>query len=410
MAKSANKNMGIIVAIIVIILAIVYFTQKQPTTKVGKKQEIKVGIILGFTGPIESLTPAMAASAELAFKEASDSGSLMSGSTITPIRADSTCVDSAAAQSAAEGLISQGIVAIMGADCSGVTGAIATNVAVPNGVVMISPSATSPGLTDLADNGFFFRTAPSDARGGQILADITKDRGINSVAITYTNNDYGKGLADVYSAEVKSRGITVTTVESHEDGKADYSAEVATLASAGGDAVAVIGYIDQGGKGIIQASIDSGAFDTFVLSDGMIGDALTDAFGKDLNKSFGSLPGSTGKGADVFTKVAKAAGIDSSGPYTSESYDAGALLVLAMQAGGSADRSSIQKNVMSVANAPGTKIYPGELKKALDLLAEGKEVDYEGASGVNFTDVGEAEGSFLEKEIKGGKFDTKQQR
>ena len=63
MAKSTNKNMGIIVAIIVIILAIVYFTQKQPTAVVGKKQEIKVGIILGFTGPIESLTPAMAASA-----------------------------------------------------------------------------------------------------------------------------------------------------------------------------------------------------------------------------------------------------------------------------------------------------------------------------------------------------------
>ena len=41
--------------------------------------EIKMGIILGFTGPIESLTPAMAASAELAFKEASDSGSLLGG-------------------------------------------------------------------------------------------------------------------------------------------------------------------------------------------------------------------------------------------------------------------------------------------------------------------------------------------
>ena len=152
-----------------------------------KIKDIKVGIILGFTGPIESLTPAMAASAELAFKEASESGSLLSGSTITTERADSTCVDSAAATTAAEGLVSGGVNAIMGADCSGVTGAIATNVAVPNGVVMISPSATSPGLTDLDDKGFFFRTAPSDARGGQILADITKDRGVGSIAITYTN-------------------------------------------------------------------------------------------------------------------------------------------------------------------------------------------------------------------------------
>ena len=380
------------------------------TTTTNTMADIKMGVILGFTGPIESLTPAMAASAELAFKEASDSGSLLGGQKISVERADSTCVDSAAATTAAEGLVKGGVIAIMGADCSGVTGAIATNVAVPNGVVMISPSATSPGLTDLDDKGYFFRTAPSDARGGEILAEITKDRGIKSVAITYTNNDYGKGLADVYKAEAEERGIKVTTVTSHEDGKADYSAEVATLASAGGDAVAVIGYLDQGGKGIIQGSLDSGAFDTFILSDGMIGDSLTDNFGKALNKSFGSLPGSTGKGAGVFAKVAKSAGIDSSGPYTGESYDAAALITLAMQAGGKADRATIQKNVMSVANAPGKKIYPGELKKGLDLLAKGKPINYEGATGVEFTEVGEAFGSFLEKEIKGGKFKTKKQR
>jgi branched-chain amino acid transport system substrate-binding protein len=372
--------------------------------------DIKVGIILGFTGPIESLTPAMRDSAKLAFKEASDSGSLLGGKKITVLEGDSTCVDSAAAQAAAEKLISEGVVAIMGADCSGVTGAIASNVAVPKGITMISPSATSPGLTTLDDKGYFFRTAPSDARGGQILADITKDRKIKSVAITYTNNDYGKGLADVYEAAVKAHGIKVTTVAAHEDGKADYSAEVGTLASAGGDAVVVIGYLDQGGKGIIQASLDSGAFDTFILSDGMIGQSLVDAFGKGLNKSFGSLPGSTGKGADVFTKVASAGGIDSSGPYTSESYDAAALIVLAMQAGGSSDKASIAKNVMAVANGPGKKIYPGELKKGLDLLAKGKAIDYEGATGVKFTDVGESFGSFLEKEIKGGKFKTKKQR
>ena len=93
---------------------------------------VNVGIILGFTGPIESLTPDMAAGAELAFSEASNSGKLLNGSNINVIRADSTCIDSAAATSAAEGLVSQGVTAIMGADCSGVTGAILSNVAVPN--------------------------------------------------------------------------------------------------------------------------------------------------------------------------------------------------------------------------------------------------------------------------------------
>ena len=406
------KNKGLLIAAAIVVVAVIFYfsTQQSKVSKTADGGEIKMGIILGFTGPIESLTPAMAASAELAFKEASDSGSLLGGSKITPMRADSTCVDSAAATAAAEGLISGGVAAIMGADCSGVTGAIATNVAVPNGVVMISPSATSPGLTTLDDKGFFFRTAPSDARGGQILADITKDRGIKSVAITFTNNDYGKGLADVYKAAVEAHGISVTTVTAHEDGKADYTSEAATLASAGGDALAVIGYLDQGGKGVIEASLDAGSFDTFILSDGMIGQSIVDAIGSDLDKSFGSLPGSTGKGAGVFAEVAKAGGIDSSGPYTGESYDAAALIVLAMQAGNSADRASIAQNVMDVANAPGTKIFPGELKKGLDLLAEGKKIDYEGATGVSFTEVGEAEGSFLEKEIKGGKFETAKQR
>ena len=155
--------------------------------------------------------------------------------------------------------------------------------------------------------------------------------------------------------------------------------------------------------------MDSGAFDKFVLSDGMYGESLTKRFGKDLNKSFGSRPGSMSKGANIFTDYAKNAGIDSAGPFTGQSYDAAALIVLSMQAGGKADRATVQKNVMSVANAPGTKIYPGELKKALDLLAKGKAVNYEGATDVELTDVGEANGSFLEFEVKGGKFvDVKQ--
>ena len=370
---------------------------------------VNVGIILGFTGPIESLTPDMAAGAELAFTEASDSGKLLNGSTINVIRADSTCIDSAAASSAAEGLVSQGVTAIMGADCSGVTGAILSNVAVPNGVPMISPSATSPGLTTAEDNGLFFRTAPSDARGGEVLADITADRGITSVAITYVNTDYGVGLADVYEAAAEARGIQVTAKTAHEGDKADYSAEVGVLSAAGGDALAVIGYLDQGGNQIIQGSLDSGAFDTFVLSDGMIGDSLTDTFGSDLDGSFGSMPGSLGAGAQKFKAYAEANGVNPS-VYVGESYDAAALIVLAMALGGSDDSATVAANIMSIANGPGTKIYAGELAKGLELASAGFAVDYDGATDVNFTDVGEAFGAFIEKGIEGGAFTDAAQR
>lgn len=57
----------------------------------AQAENIKIGIALGFTGPAESLAPAMASGAELALKEASDSGAFLGGTTITSVRADSTC-------------------------------------------------------------------------------------------------------------------------------------------------------------------------------------------------------------------------------------------------------------------------------------------------------------------------------
>ena len=370
-------------------------------------QEVKIGVILGLTGPIESLTPMMADSAELALKEVNDSGKFLDGVTLTPVRADSTCVDAAAATAAAERLVTtDGVAAIMGADCSGVTGAILANVAVPNGIPMVSPSATSPALSTAEDNGLFFRTAPSDARQGAVLADILKERGVTSVAVTYTNNDYGKGLADSFAANFTANGGTITLSAPHEDGKADYSAEVGALASAGGELLAVFGYSDQGGKGMIQASVDTGAFDTFMLGDGMYGDALLADLGASLEGSFGSVPWSEGAGADAFKALTEAAGVNGESSFTRESYDAAALIAMAMMKGGEATGAAVAANLLDVANAPGEPILPGELGKALEILAAGGDVDYVGATNVELIGPGEAAGSYRYYEIKGSAFET----
>ncbi|MBC7156567.1 MAG: ABC transporter substrate-binding protein [Rhodobacteraceae bacterium] len=370
-------------------------------------QEIKIGIILGFTGPLESITPAMADGAELAIAEVNAAGTLLAGATVASVRADSTCIDAAAATAAAERLVtSDNVNAIMGADCSGVTGAILANVAMPNGVVMISPSATSPGLTTAEDNGYFFRTAPSDARQGVVMADILRDRGISEVALTYTNNDYGKGLADSFAAAFAERGGNVTINAAHEDGKADYSAEVGALASAGGEVLVVAGYTDQGGKGIIQASLDSGAFDTFVLPDGMVGQQLVDDIGPLLTGSFGQLPGTDSQGTEIFHGMASEAGFDGTGAFAPESYDATALIMLAMEAAGSADSSVFKDHVMDVANAPGEQIFPGELAKAIEILKAGGEIDYVGATAVELIAPGESAGNYREIEIQDGQIVT----
>ena len=356
---------------------------------------VKIGIILGFTGPIESLAPVMAKSAEMAINEVNKSGNFTHGK-INTVRADSTCVDAAAAQAAAERLITaEKVNAIMGADCSGVTTAVLKNVAMPNGIVMISPSATSPALSTEPDNDLFFRTAPSDARQGEVIAGLLMEKGFKTAALSYTNNDYGKGLAASIQKNFTSKGGKITITASHEDGKADYSAEVAALAQAGGDILIVAGYLDQGGKGIIQASLDADAFNKFFLPDGMIGDALPKAIGPDLNGSIGSVPGTDSPGAAQYSELAKKAGFKS-GPYGPESYDAAALIMLAMEKSKSTKSNVFKKSIMDVANAPGAKIFPGELGKALKLIKSGKDIDYVGATALELVGSGESSGSFAE--------------
>ena len=371
----------------------------------GYAEDVKIGVVLGFTGPLESITPGMASSAELAMKEATDSGKFMGGSAVVSVRADSTCIDAAAATAAAERVVTADkVAAIMGADCSGVTGAGLQNVARPNGIGMISPSATSPGLSSADDDGLFFRTSPSDARQGEILAEVLTERGVTSAALTYTNNDYGKGLADSIQAAFEAKGGKITIVAAHEDGKADYSAEVASLAAAGGDVLIVAGYVDQGGKGVIQASLDSGAFSTFVLPDGMYGESLIAAIGEGLEGSYGTVPGTDSPGAAKFAELATAAGLDPTSSYTGESYDAMALMMLSMAAANSTAGKDWTAKVMDIANAPGEQIFPGELGKALDLIAAGTDIDYVGATSVEMIGNGESAGNFREYTVKGGAF------
>ena len=377
------------------------------STAAHAQEEVKIGMLQGFTGPTESLVKPMALGGELAIQEISDSGVFLGGRKVVSVRGDSTCIDAAAATAAAERLItSEGVQGIVGATCSGATTAVLNNVVRPNGVVMISPSATSPALSTIEDDGLFFRTAPSDARQGQIIAKILSDKGIKSAALTYTNNDYGKGLADAIQSSFEGTGGQITAVAAHEDGKADYSAEVGTLAAAGGEILIVAGYLDQGGKGMIQAALDTGAFETFLLPDGMVGESLTDSFGTMINDSIGTNPGTDSPGASMLAELAKGKGFKGDDPYVPEAYDAAAVLLLAMQSAGSTDSAVYKDHVTKVANAPGEKIYPGELAKALKILSEGGEIDYVGGTALELIGPGESAGSFRETIVENGGWKT----
>ncbi len=137
----------------------------------------------------------------------------------------------------------------------------------------------------------------------------------------------------------------------------------------------------------------------FYLPDGMIGDALPEAIGPGLNGPSGDVPGTDSQGRHL-QKWPPQSGFKA-GPFCPGKVMVQRLFCFAMQAANSTDSEVFKAKVMDVANAPGEKIFPGELGKALKLISEGKDVDYVGASAVELIGAGESAGNYAEIETRG---------
>ena len=372
--------------------------------------EITIGIALGFTGPTESIVPSMASSSRLAISEANSSNIFLNGEEkINLIKIDTTC-DKSKIKSVNKTISENNIIAIIGAACPEISEGILLGSVNEKNIPIISPAATSPLLTMLDEKKLFFRTTAPSNRDGEVLAKIAKDRGIKRIAVSFQDTNYGKELERNFKKTLNNSNVEITVSVPIKINKTDLSNEVSVLAAAGGDAVAIFIEVEQDGERLIKSILDSGAFEKFILSDRMINKSTEKEFGKLINNSFGIIPGSNSKNINSFNKIAQKNNIDTSGPFIGESYDAAAVLILALQEKNFKSNINLSKNIMSVSNSPGTKIYPGEIAKGLKLLKKGKKVDYEGATNIEFDINGDAFGTFLEKEVIKGKFKTRQQR
>jgi len=220
------------------------------------------------------------------------------------------------------------------------------------------------------------------------------------------NNDYGKGFAEAFKAAFEKAGGKVLASEAHEDGKADYRAEIGSLASTGAEALVVLAYIDGSGGTIIKQAIEGGDFAKFVGGDGMVGDRIGEIAGDKADGMIATRPGAADlPGTEIFDKAAKEAGFDPKATFASQSYDAAFLLALALEKTGGKPEG-VGAALREVATQPGETILPGEWKKAAGLIKEGKDVNYEGASGSQeFDKNGDVPGVFDEMVVKGGRFE-----
>lgn len=368
---------------------------------------LKLGALMPMTGGLQAYGASSLNGIKLAIEEINQAGGV-NGAKVT-LRVGDTQTAPQAGVDAAKKLVSiEGVSGLIGALSSGVTIPVASTVSAREGIPQISSASTSPEITGLKDNDFLFRTVPTDAVQGIALAQLVKAKKLQSVAIFYVNNDYGKGLAEAFAAAFSKAGGTVTQSVGFEQKQASYRGELQMAARGKAQALLLISYPEDGIP-ILKQSLQGGFFSKFVFTDGMKAPEIIQAIGaKYLNGSFATAPQAAGQASALFKKAYEAKfGQLPPKPFIDSAYDATILLALAAEKAGSNKPKAIRDALRAVANPPGTRVLPGQFAKARKLLAAGQEIDYVGAAGPqNFDAAGDVAGTYAHWEIKHGKIVT----
>jgi branched-chain amino acid transport system substrate-binding protein len=346
--------------------------------------ELKIGSLLPTTGNLAFLGPPEIAGVDAAIKEINEAGGVL-GKCVSVSHKDSGDTTTDTATQSATALINEGVDAIVGAASSGVSLSVIDQIT-GAGVVQMSPANTAPDLSTYADNGFYFRTAPSDVLQGRVLGNLITGDGNEKVGFLTIQDPYGTGLYENAKISVEAAGGSVVANEEFAPGTKNFSAQVDKVLAAGPDAIAVISFDEA--KSILPELIKVKGFDPSKLylvdgNTGNYGEAFTDF---SIEGAQGTIPGVV---ATDETK-AKWAGVNpdlKDFAYAAESYDAVILIALAAIAGGAADGATIKANLKAVSEG-GEKVT--DFATAAQMLKDGKDIDYDGLSGpITFDDNGD---------------------
>ena len=367
-----------------------------------------VGQLNAFTGSLSYFGPAHRNAAALAADHVNRAGGIRGASMI--IISGDTGVNPVQGVDAARALVDvENAVAIIGALASGVTLPVATSVTVPKKRLQISGASTSPAITVLEDDDYLFRTAVSDAAQGAVLARLAQDEGYKSAGIMYINNAYGEGLANQFEQTFTSLGGKVTGKVPHEDSQPSFKSELEKATAGNPDVLIAMSYPGQA-EIYLRESLEGGYSDKFLFVDGTKSPEMMEAVGwKRLEGSLGTAPGAPDSPQQRAFRSSYAAahgGQEPEYPFVNETYDAAVLIALAAaKANTTTDSTAIRDAIRAVANPPGTVVGPGveDIKTALGLIANGDDINYEGAAGpVDFDEHGDVVGPIEIWKVEGG--------
>ena len=298
----------------------------------GGSETVSIGMLSPQTGPIAQFAPGFDSAGEVAIAELNETHT--GNYEFELIVGDSGC-DGTTAATAAQTLVDSGVSVIVGAACSGATTA-AIAVAAPAGIPMISYASTSPALTTIDDNGYFFRVVPSDAQQAVALTDVASAAGVSKPAVLYMTNDYGSGLGDNFIAGWSGDVCTKQAYDPAE-GKYDAAALAQSVTDGGCDSVLLMSYSTDGAA-IVEA-LSAQGFDGKIIGADGVADSnfvndFTDASAVDGLIATKPRPGKDSSAKATFESAYAAAGGADGAIYTHETYDAIKMAAAAIIAGG----------------------------------------------------------------------------
>ena len=383
-------------------------------------QEITVGTLFDHSGALKDWGPRHQNAADLAASQMA-----AAGLDLRLVHEDSQTAAEPAQKAAMKLIQTDNAAAIIGSASSGVTVPVAESVTCPGGVLMISPGATAPYITELpqdAGKDFLFRTCPSDKLQGVVLGKLAATM-YSTASVMYVNNPYGQGLARQFQQSFEKRGGLATMVPHGENVADSYAGELRNAFArkygskpylAGKyDALAVFSYPEHA-KVYVKEAIEVFGCQNFIFCDGTKSEAMAQIVGPEkLEGMMGTSPGTMAGESYLKFKAFYTAeyGEYPTSPFIANAYDAAALIGLSAYAakakGKALTSANIRDQLREVADPPGTFIGPGEFSAAFKLLDQGRPINYEGASGsVDFDANGDVAAPIEIWRFKDGKIVT----
>jgi branched-chain amino acid transport system substrate-binding protein len=335
--RNASLPMAALVFMLTISLAVI------PSGDLTAADTIKLGVAGAQSGDLASYGLPTVKAAELVVKEINAKGGIL-GKAVEILTEDDACKPELATNTATK-LVSRKVDVVVGHICSGATKA-ALGIYKDAKIIAISPSATSPELTQSGQYPNFYRTIASDDAQARLEVDFAINRlKVKKIAMIHDKGDYGKGLADFAKTFIEeSKQATIVLFEGITPGAVDYSAVVQKVRKAGAEAVIFCGYHPEGSS-IVTQMRKKGMKTIFLSDDGVKVDTFIKLAGKYAEDTYATGPRDVSKNplAVAANEAHKKAYGTDPGSFFLNGYAATQAILNAIQKAGSTDYAAVGK-------------------------------------------------------------------